>query len=224
MEEKQQQQQQQQQIYDVQQEVVQEVAPEPVQISQPVKQSTLQVEQYDQRQESYGLSPQQPQPYNLGQQVNVAEKVVVSQQQPLQPQQEDYVEPVQIPEQPQDEPALQQTFQVENKVQQPGYERETYQETKPSDIQQQIQQFAQKQTNEKLGGGVVSEFPSANRQKGIGRPVRPRRPTVVQEPTNSFFLQGFPEVAAPEGGDVPLDEQAAIREAIFELKKERRSG
>jgi len=64
--------------------------------------------------------------------------------------------------------------------------------------------------------------PSSSNSLGISRPFRPR-PVIIQEPPSEFFLKNFPEVAAPEGSDVPLDEQAAIREALFELKKETRS-
>ena len=139
----------------------------------------------------------------------------------------EYVQPVQIPEQPVqilDEPVQVQeepSFQVEQQ-----FEQELPYQPQPIEMQKVIEQFAQKQTKEKLGGGVelVQPVISANKQSGRGRPTRPPRPPVVQRPEDDFFLQGFPEVAAPEGGDVPLEEQAAIREAIFELKKERRSG
>lgn len=65
--------------------------------------------------------------------------------------------------------------------------------------------------------------PSSSSSSGISRPFRPR-PAILQEPASDFFLKNFPDAAAPEGDDVPLDEQAAIREALFELKKETRSG
>ena len=64
--------------------------------------------------------------------------------------------------------------------------------------------------------------PSSSNSFGISRPFRPR-PVIIQETPSEFFLKNFPEVAAPEGSDFPLDEQAAIREALFELKKETRS-
>ena len=50
------------------------------------------------------------------------------------------------------------------------------------------------------------------------RVSRPRE-KVVQEEASENFLRNFPEIAAPEGGDVPIEEQLAIREALFELKK-----
>jgi len=51
---------------------------------------------------------------------------------------------------------------------------------------------------------------------------RPRQ-KVVQQPINQSYLRNLPEAAAPEGGDIPMDEQIAIREALVEIKKEKRN-
>lgn len=173
-------------------------------------------------------------------------------QQPEQTYQieQEYVEPVQIPEQPiviqdeleqpiviQEEP--EQSYQVEQEIEQqpiqiqeePEQSNKVEQEIQKQasstfqepleqqfNFQQTIEDFAKKQTVENL-----SPVLSANKQAGRGRPIRPR-PIIFQRTEEDLFQQGFPEVAAPEGDDVPLDEQAAIREAIFELKKESRTG
>ena len=133
--------------------------------------------------------------------------------------QQELVEPVQIPELPtliQEEP--EQSYQVEQEIEKqpsPKYQEPSNQEF---NFQQTIEDFAKKQTDENLTPVI-----SANKQAGRGRPIRPR-PIIFQRTEEDLFQKGFPEVAAPEGDDVPLDEQAAIREAIFELKKESRSG
>ena len=49
---------------------------------------------------------------------------------------------------------------------------------------------------------------------------RPRH-RVVQQSVNESYLRNFPEVAAPEGSDVPMEEQIAIKEALFEIKREK---
>nr|CAH0103666.1 unnamed protein product [Daphnia galeata] len=133
--------------------------------------------------------------------------------------QQELVEPVQIPELPtpiQEEP--EQSYQVEQEIEKqpsPKYKEPSDQQF---NFQQTIEDFAKKQTDENLTPVI-----SANKQAGRGRPIRPR-PIIFQRTEEDLFQKGFPEVAAPEGDDVPLDEQAAIREAIFELKKESRSG
>lgn len=86
------------------------------------------------------------------------------------------------------------------------------QRPRPSIIQREPEEVFAKETSS----------PSSSNSLGISRPFRPR-PVIIQEAPSEFFLKNFPEVAAPEGSDVPLDEQAAIREALFELKKETRS-
>lgn len=214
---------------------------QPVEIQQQVQQPFQPEQQgFDEEFENFGKIPQQPvvdsfKPQGYDQEFDNFGKV------PVQQYQE---KPVEIPEEvvqisssqgldevvpQQEEP--QQSFQIEEKLeQQPEKiekdEKPSFEQPQPFQIQKEIEQFAQSQTNQKLGGGVVNSFQplSANKQAGRARPTRPPRPQVVQEPVDNFFLRGFPEVAQPEGGDVPLDEQAAIREAIFELKKERRSG
>ncbi|XP_045033985.1 bromodomain-containing protein DDB_G0280777 [Daphnia magna] len=165
-------------------------------------------------------------------------------QQPEQTYQieQEYIEPVQIPEQPLVIPEeRQQSYQVEQEIEkelvqvqeepEQSYQVEqeiekqaspTYQEPleQQFNFQQTIADFAKKQTVDNLSSSPVL---SANKQAGRGRPIRPR-PIIFQRTEEDLFQQGFPEVAAPEGDDVPLDEQAAIREAIFELKKESRTG
>jgi len=51
---------------------------------------------------------------------------------------------------------------------------------------------------------------------------RPRH-HVAQQSINESYLRNFPEAAAPEGSDVPMEEQLAIKEALFEIKKEKRN-
>jgi len=91
------------------------------------------------------------------------------------------------------------------------------QRPRPSIIQREPEEVFAKETS-----SSPSSSPSSSNSFGISRPFRPR-PVIIQEAPSEFFLKNFPEVAAPEGSDVPLDEQAAIREALFELKKETRS-
>lgn len=135
---------------------------------------------------------------------------------------QELVDPVQIPELPTliqgEEP--EQSYQVEQEIekQQPSSPKFQEPSNQQFNFQQTIEDFAKKQTDENLAPVI-----SANKQAGRGRPIRPR-PIIFQRTEEDLFQKGFPEVAAPEGDDVPLDEQAAIREAIFELKKESRSG
>lgn len=83
--------------------------------------------------------------------------------------------------------------------------------------------FSQREPEEAFAVNERPSSPSSSSSNSleISRPFRPR-PIIIQEPASDYFLKNFPEVAAPEGSDVPLDEQAAIREALFELKKETR--
>lgn len=72
------------------------------------------------------------------------------------------------------------------------------------------------------------QLPEANNPSKAMRPVkvssrgrfRPRH-KVAQQSINESYLRNFPEVAAPEGSDVPMEEQLAIKEALFEIKKEK---
>lgn len=72
------------------------------------------------------------------------------------------------------------------------------------------------------------QLPEANNPTKVTRPAkissrgrfRPRH-RVVQQSVNESYLRNFPEVAAPEGSDVPMEEQIAIKEALFEIKKEK---
>jgi hypothetical protein len=137
---------------------------------------------------------------------------------------QELVEPVQIPELPAsiqgEEP--EQSYQVEQEIEKQQEQASSPKYQEPIDqqfnFQQTIENFAKQQTDENLAPVI-----SANKQAGRGRPIRPR-PIIFQRTEEDLFQAGFPEVAAPEGDDVPLEEQAAIREAIFELKKESRSG
>lgn len=52
---------------------------------------------------------------------------------------------------------------------------------------------------------------------GVG-PIPPRN-FIVQQPVDEDYLKNFPEIAAPEGADVPDDEFAAIKSQLYELKK-----
>ncbi|XP_065578232.1 titin-like isoform X2 [Artemia franciscana] len=49
-------------------------------------------------------------------------------------------------------------------------------------------------------------------------PIPPRN-FIVQQPVDEDYLKNFPEIAAPEGADVPDDEFAAIKSQLYELKK-----
>jgi hypothetical protein len=106
-----------------------------------------------------------------------------------------------------------QFLQNERQQIQNGDELIRPQRPRPSIIQREPEEVFAKET---------SSLPSSSNSLGISRPFRPR-PVIIQEAPSEFFFKNFPEIAAPEGSDVPLDEQAAIREALFELKKETRS-
>jgi len=124
----------------------------------------------------------------------------------------------------------------------PQKEEEEVYENDSSSNQQNIELIQQEQKEQITGQKVPSTRPlfssngfqlreperqpslTSSSSNGFNRPVRPR-PAILQEPASDFFIKNFPDAAAPEGDDVPLDEQAAIREALFELKKEtKRSG
>jgi len=56
---------------------------------------------------------------------------------------------------------------------------------------------------------------TAKSQSRVSRP----REKVVQQQVPDSFLTSFTELAAPEGSDVPLEEQQDILRAVIELKK-----